>query len=426
MFSIIEVYQLQIEIKTWNVEGEGLYDYKTKTFRRVIDENDEDNYYIRRYNNCIIKKVNQSDINFENEVILFRTRKSLKNDNQYEIINPTKKSMKRNQENINNLDNNAWLVIGTNSNHRQKENENEQYILNENDIIKLVLKKYEIIKKNIKISNDNDKGKCAGDDCYNISQMNKQKGSIFDISIEKGQYKITKNKNKVGCEQINNIKENEVNKSTCVICKEDKSTLENPILHLCKCKNWIHYQYLKQYMKKKIEIHENSKCTVKTYICHTFNCDECLTPYPLRFKIKEYNKIYKLIDYNIAPEINHIVLESLDYIKDGTNLKIIHSVKLIDEIISIGRFNTNDIFDANPSISRNHAVLKFDKKNGILTIEDRKSKFGTLVLIKDNIKMKEKKICFQVGKSLVTAELVKKKETELYSDEYSSNDINSN
>ena len=145
-------------------------------------------------------------------------------------------------------------------------------------------------------------------------------------------------------------------------------------------------------------------------MCQKFNCDVCLDPYPLRFKILEYNKIYTFIDYNIEPEINHIVLESLDYIKDGTNLKIVHVVKLIDEKIYIGRSNENDILDFDISVSRKHAVLKFNKENGNLTIENRSEKFGTLVLIKGNIKIKEKKIFFQVGKSFITAYVVEKNE----------------
>ena len=277
MFSKIErcvgikkKYQLKIEIKTWNVKGEGLYDYKTKSFKIVIDESDENNYYIRRYNNCITKRINLSDIDFENDKLLFRTRKSLKNDNQYEIINPTKKNMKRNKDNIKHLDDNAWLVICPNSECYQ--NENEQYFLNENDIIKLGVKKYEIIEKNINISNDT----YYVDECYKISQINKQKGSIFDISIEKSQYIITDNKVKNNEKIGNENKESDNNKERCFICFDDESTMENPILHLCKCKNWIHYQCLKLYMNSKIEIHENLKCTVKTYICRKFNCDVCL------------------------------------------------------------------------------------------------------------------------------------------------------
>ena len=75
------------------------------------------------------------------------------------------------------------------------------------------------------------------------------------------------------------------------------------------------------------------------------------------------------------------------------------------------------------SVSRNHAVLKYNKENGDLTIENRSKTFGTLVLIKGNIKIKENKIFFQVGKSLVTARLVEKRENN---DEYFTYDVNDN
>ena len=212
----------------------------------------------------------------------------------------------------------------------------------------------------------------------------------------------------------------------CRICLDTQSTEENPKLRLCSCKDCIHYECLKKYIKTKIQIQGNLQGTVKTYICKNFNCDICFDPYPLRFKLLEYNRIYTLIDYDISSEINHIVLESLDYIKGGTNLKIVHVVVLIDEKIYIGRNskndilnNENDIVDLDISVSRKHAVLKFNKENGNLTIENRSEKFGTLVLIKGNVKVKEKKIFFQVGNNFISARIVEE-------NEFKCNDTNNN
>ena len=61
-------------------------------------------------------------------MILFRTRKSLKEKNKYEIINPISKNMRRNEYNINQLNNALWYVIN------YGENKNDSYTLNENDI----------------------------------------------------------------------------------------------------------------------------------------------------------------------------------------------------------------------------------------------------------------------------------------------------
>ena len=97
------------------------------------------------------------------------------------------------------------------------------------------------------------------------------------------------------------------------------------------------------------------------------------------------------------------MLESLDYMKNHNNLKIIHVVQLIKDTINIGRRFTNDIIDTDISVSRDHAVLKYNKEKGIITVENKSEKFGTLVLVKGNIPITEQKIDFQVGNNYVTA-----------------------
>ena len=55
-------------------------------------------------------------------------------------------------------------------------------------------------------------------------------------------------------------------------------------------------------------------------------------------------------------------------------------------------------------MSRLHAILKFNQNTGDVTIVN-KSRYGTLVLIKDNITLKEKeKIYFQIGITYIKAE----------------------
>ena len=158
----------------------------------------------------------------------------------------------------------------------------------------------------------------------------------------------------------------------------------------------------------------------------------CYKPYPLRFRIPEYDRIYELIDLNKPSEFDYIILESLDFIKDNiNNLKIIHVVTLNEDEINIGRNESNDIIDPDISVSRKHAILKFNKKTGKLYLENLSEKFGTLILIKGNIKMKEKKIHIQVGKSYIQAHLKKDKsdltdsEFNYQIDTYNSDDYSS-
>lgn len=426
--------KVNLTIKTWISDSNGIYNYKSDiTNINQVDAAYTDSVYIIREKNKIIEEKQHYiyDDEIEGQILLY-IRKSLKDKNSFEIVNPIRKFIEKNEYNINDLNRRPWFIVNTQNGYN---NENEEYNLNEGDIIKLGRRKFEIIKKNINanyktISLDNPEN-------YNISKINEKKGSIFNINIKKNQYKI--NKRKIGNKKIikddseNNSLGNEINdpnniededtenesvieeneNEKCRICFGSKSTRENPRLKLCSCHDSIHFECLKAYLKTKIEIRENEKLTVKTYICNKYNCDVCLKPYPVRFRIPEFDKIYELIDLNRPPELDYIILESLDYIKEHNNLKILHFVELNGDDIKIGRYDTNDIIDTDISVSRKHAILKFNKENGKLYLENLSEKFGSLILIKGNIKLKEKNIHFQVGKSYIKACLSDVAETEI-------------
>ena len=419
--------KVNLTIKTWISDSNGIYNYKSDiTNINQADAAYTDSVYIIREKNKIIEEKQHYiyDDEIEGQILLY-IRKSLKDKNSFEIVNPLRKFIEKNEYNINDLNRRPWFIVNTQNGYN---NENEEYNLNEGDIIKLGRRKFEIIKKNINanyktISLDNPEN-------YNISKINEKKGSIFNINIKKNQYKI--NKRKIGNKKIikddseNNSLGNEINdpnniededteneNEKCRICFGSKSTRENPRLKLCSCHDSIHFECLKAYLKTKIEIRENEKLTVKTYICNKYNCDVCLKPYPVRFRIPEFDKIYELIDLNRPPELDYIILESLDYIKEHNNLKILHFVELNGDDIKIGRYDTNDIIDTDISVSRKHAILKFNKENGKLYLENLSEKFGSLILIKGNIKLKEKNIHFQVGKSYIKACLSDVAETEI-------------
>ena len=316
------------------------------------------------------------------------------------MINPIIKcnQIDKHSEYIEELNNKFWYVIRSKT-PIQEEND-EDYTLNQNDIIKLGDKKYEVTKIRINKA-DNNYEPSRDDDNYNISGINKKAGSIFKFDIKKDKYKVESLENK-DCE-----KEGE----QCWICLEGSSTsIDNPLISICKCKDkFVHYLCLKQYLQTKIKIRENFKGTVSTYCCNKFNCDMCLTPYPTRFKISEFNKEYELIDLNLPEEYNYMILESLDFIKEKDdkkeNIKRIHVIQLKDDEIYIGRNGMNDVIDEDLTVSRNHAILKYNQIEGKVILENRSETYGTLVLIKGNIKMKKKNINLQIGNSFITANL---------------------
>ena len=484
---------IYLRLYTWVNNTDGIFNYKyiqnaetrdgsIKLVQGIINKS---LYLARRnYNSNIKFMIQNSDLDEENEEIMFRIRKSFREEGVFEIISPISLLLKKTQNNIDNLNNNLWYVIKSEGDFF--DNDNEDYPLNLYDIIKLGRKKFEVIKYNV---NSNAQVKTINNSLnYNISEMNKKKGPIFDININKSQYllknrDINKGKNNTIEEakeeeknelkedinikkmrkemkedeiiinmnkekkseketidiqkniketnnnhiytnindkkeedssgyNINNfsIDEEEENINRCRICFDANSNEVNPLVRLCSCKDYTHYECLKFFIKSKFEVHENEKGTVKTYNCHRFNCEVCLMPYPLRFRIPELDKIYELVDLNMPSELDYIVLESLDYIKDKANIKTIHIVQLADEEYHIGRYETNDIIDNDISVSRNHALLKFDKEKRKLYLTNLSEKFGTLVLIKGNIKMtKNKQINFQVGRSYVSARPNEKK-----------------
>ena len=395
---------LQLDIKTWNGVSDGIFNYKEENqCKNKRDETDENGFYGRNQNNIIVKR--KSQISFDNdETILFRIRKSLKDEDKYEIINPISKQMEKNKINIDKLNNAAWYVIRPDSSETNYcENENEEYILNENDILKFGHKKYEVIKIHINNTNNNNN---KDNQIYNISQINKDKGSIFIINIEPYQYIISHDDDNNDNNSDNSTKESDENRK-CRKCSGVESTQDNPKLRICSCKECIHFNCLKEKIRTQIKIHQNSDSNVKTYVCPKFNCEVCLAPYPLRFRIKEFNKIYDLIDYNDDPKLDYIVLESLEYIIEDKNYKIIYVI-LIKDNIGFGRNFFNDIIDTDKSDSREHAILKYNKEKGNITIINNSDTFWTLVLIKGNITVKEKKISFKVANNYITACMIEK------------------
>ena len=141
-------YMIDITIKTWNSECNGIYNYKSdvSNIKEVKIKNNQSCYIIRNKSRIIIVDQNYKYNEEEEGQILFYVRKSLKDNDNFEIINPIRKTMEKNEYNINELNRRPWLLVKSQSGIYS---DNEEYDLNENDIIKLGRRKYEIIKKNI-------------------------------------------------------------------------------------------------------------------------------------------------------------------------------------------------------------------------------------------------------------------------------------
>jgi len=513
---------VSMEINIWkNKDSNGLFYYNNNLnneFKKVyfnFDKSKKDCFLIKTKDNYIETIDDQKDFN-ENErkEILFRIRNSLKYNN-YEVMNPIFSQKIITSDYNNFLKEKIWFSVRS----QPYLGGNEQnYNLNENDIIKFGKKKYNITK--IHFVNENKKEDIIDENFYKynnisyVSIINKKSKPVININInlKPNKYKISNNKKinieKANQENVNDINEGKVNKLSeinkvnevnikkpknnnknnnetnidsnynninfknsinntnnnilnnntssqnndkidknnyqinsislptndhsnnaqnrngiennndsenenendrCLCCFNSNCNKDNPLIKLCNCNDFIHYECLKSYLTSKITVTQNLKNPVTTYNCKNFNCNICLKPYPLRFRIPEIDRTYELIDLNLPEEKDYICLESLDYIKDNNNIKKVHIAQLIGEEIYIGRENYNDIIDDDMSVSRAHAVIKYNIYNKSLFLENRYGRYGTLVLVRGNIKVNEEKTYFQIQNTHVSMKLTKKK-----------------
>ena len=179
--------KVYLTIKTWSSESNGIYNYKSKgsEINEVAASLDESCYIIREKNRIIkIKQNYEYNDEIEGQV-LFYLRKSLKNEEMFEIVNPLKKKIEKNEYNINDLNRRPWLIVNSENGCYNKE---EEYNLNENDIIKLGRRKFEIIRKNVHKYGSNNTIALDNQNKYNISKINNKRGPIFNIDKKKPIY----------------------------------------------------------------------------------------------------------------------------------------------------------------------------------------------------------------------------------------------
>jgi pSer/pThr/pTyr-binding forkhead associated (FHA) protein len=94
-------------------------------------------------------------------------------------------------------------------------------------------------------------------------------------------------------------------------------------------------------------------------------------------------------------------LESIK--NDKNNTRFIHTIVVENEKTQfrLGRGHDSDLRVNDISVSRCHVILKYHE--GKFFLEDQKSKFGTLVLIRDYIKIEaDITQAVQVGRSVIS------------------------
>ena len=210
-----------------------------------------------------------------------------------------------------------------------------------------------------------------------------------------------------------NLKPNNNKAITCDLCqKKETDSVNNPIIKVCPCKKCplFHLNCFKnEYIKKEKIFQYNEKDyksgNLKIVNFINFLCPLCNEPYnPM---VKKGNNFYNIMPYTFDKEVYHIVLESINFVRDGVFcvMIIIFTFPEQKEEYFLGRGHEATFKISDISISRVHA--KFYLKDDNIVIDDLGSKFGTLLLVRKNInvtEMIEKKMKIQIGRSVLWVE----------------------
>ena len=390
-----EKFVLSLCTKTWVRDSHGLFDYEssqTRNLNAVLAES----IYIARKKHDIKTLTNVNELNPDEEELLFNVKNT--NKDEYILENPVPKLIQPTEKNINDLSNKIWYVLKndpviSNNSNQTITNTNDDYYLCKNDVIKLGRVKYSLNEINIPSRQNNiDRSQPLSDPTkYDIDELNKNTESVFDFIFQAKD-----------SSEYNDIPDDE---KICKICySEDNDKTVNPLVHLCNCNGGLrfsHFECIKKWMETKLVIKENEKKTVKSYNIKSFNCEICKTPYPFKFKLNNVEKPFELIDLQKPSGCDYIILESLNQMKENCNIKSIHVIQLGSEELIIGRGHESDVRINDISVSRNHAKLKYNPDDGTILLRDLKSKFGTLILIKKPLLIKEKKIHLQIGRTYI-------------------------
>ena len=373
-----------LNLKTKLKATDQIFEYSDKETKNVNTFINKKGYiYMNEFGNNITQSGNQNEL-----LLLIQPEKE-----QFYIDNMVYKNNKLNFENLRKEIKYLWYVINSESN----ENPNEDYYLEEGDIIKIG--KVRLLVNEIFIKKEEKKG---GDDKDNINIHDViKKKSGYEVSVFDG----TGASLSSGASNLNN---NEEEKKKEKIYYKKCDFCDDLTFRLCKCEEYQHISCLKNWIKKRKFGGENKKQTgdnfyfpvffCKEYIkkdpnCYycslnCLNCEYCKTFIPFKFKYFNEEEKKDIIEdlysheFKKPKDSSYIILESLEY-KDKYSqyLKSMHIIKLKEnnEII-IGLDEKNDVILKNISVNKQHSMIKYI--NGKILLKNLSPKAGTLVLIK--------------------------------------------
>eukprot|EP00829_Urostomides_striatus_P014825 TRINITY_DN4509_c0_g1_i1.p1 TRINITY_DN4509_c0_g1~~TRINITY_DN4509_c0_g1_i1.p1 ORF type:complete len:292 (+),score=50.37 TRINITY_DN4509_c0_g1_i1:57-932(+) len=182
--------------------------------------------------------------------------------------------------------------------------------------------------------------------------------------------------------QISQIQalENDSRDSICRCCYSDRYSIDDPLLSLCKCtgsSKYIHFNCIKTWLNYQMTSKKDKDCS--TYYWKSFECELCQEKYPLVQKLN--GRKFWLVDLEKPLGNSCLILES--NFQSARYAKTVHVISSSSSNYSlkIGRSTDANIIIDDQTVSKYHAFISYSQ-NGF-TLEDNKSKYGTLVLLPD-------------------------------------------
>ena len=395
-YSSNDNYILNLCIKIYREPVPGLFSYEPISTIKSKIVLDDDACLIRKGDEIIAMKKDPFMLSYD-EIYLF----NVNNDIEGNFF------LESSSHYISGLKDRIWYLIKSDPDKRQDTDIaipiiNDDYYLCNNDVIKLgdTFFSFNEIHIPSKLNNINRVPPLTDTTKYDIHSLNKNTGRVFNFIYDAKD-----------ASQYNDIPKEEKRCKICLFDKNDRKN--NPLVNLCNCKGGLglsHYICLRKWMKSKLYILENEKKTVKTYYVVGFNCEICKTAYPLRFLISGIEYPFELIKLDKPIGCNYIILESSNLLYRRDYIKSIHIIKLTNDELVMGYHRDCDIKIFDNYIANKHAILKYNTEKGTLLIRDLKTQYGTLVLIKKPLLIKEKKIQIQCGSAFIEANIINKDE----------------
>ena len=213
----------------------------------------------------------------------------------------------------------------------------------------------------------------------------------------------------------------------CRICY-DSGDEENPLIAPCKCSGsmqYVHLQCLRKWMDGRLSVNSNTQdqgTTTVSYFWRNLDCELCKLSYPTTVECpsKTVAGNVELVDlYELPkPEPPYIVLESNIKVPVTNNAngagytfqKGLHIMSLAKgrSSVVVGRGHEADVRINDISVSRFHAVIRWMNTNASvkkqqIVIEDRGSKFGSLIAVKGPIPLElGVPLSIQSGRTITT------------------------